>query len=58
MEKKSIKPALWAITIPYGLSFLSGALDAEFTEEMYVVIGLVMIGALIWAWVIANKYDL
>lgn len=47
-----MKTALGFITIPYVLSFFSGVSGTSYSDDTYVLLGLMQAVGIIWAWVV------
>ena len=50
-----MKAALTTISVPYGISFLSGVFYWDFPEGFYILLGLSMMAGIIWAWAVELK---
>jgi hypothetical protein len=50
-----MKAALTTITVPYGISFLSGVFYWDFPEGFYMLLGFAMLGGIAWAWTVEMK---
>lgn len=47
-----MKTALTLLTLPMALSFFAGFFEWSMDDGVYIFIGITMIAALIWAWII------
>jgi hypothetical protein len=53
----NLKIALSFISVPFGISFLSGAFDWYFDDGFYILLGASMLIGIIWAWVAVYKMN-
>ena len=53
--KTNMKLALSTITVPFGISFLSGVFLWELPEGMYILFGIAMIVGIIHAWIVETN---
>jgi len=49
---QNIKAPLITITTTYAIGFFDGALSLGFSDGVYTLLGLITLGALVWAWVV------
>ena len=50
-----MKTPLIILTVAFGLAFLDGFLELGMSDGMSLILGIAMITALIWMWVVQAK---
>lgn len=52
---QKLKTLYWVLVGCYGVGFIDGFLDLNLSDDLYILIGVVTIGALIWMGFVINK---